>query len=210
MKNKFDIGNYFKQHPAVASILLIVGVLVLLLLVICYYVSIFNERLVQREFRKAKNSEILASLMMQHGKKYPKIAEDAQIRLANRYILSKNFPEARKLYKYLEDHASAREIRQLAIYNHATTYIFEGNNSQAINELKKLLDESDLSLSIYSDANLNIAIQYFNLDKFQEALPYAENVLRVQHNNNPEIIENQQKALKMLEFLKKRNTAESS
>jgi len=114
----------------------------------------------------------LSSLMAAKGNQANKLGmkADAQKAFASASIYQKTSRD------YFERATISDPNNVKALNNLANTYFSEGKIEQALDMYKKALKADPT----YLNARLNISLAYMNLRRYNEALPYLEDILKVQ------------------------------
>lgn len=113
------------------------------------------------------------------GPNAARINNDAVIRSADCYYMLKDYPKATALYDKIIN--GGLPGADYATYQKSIILGIQGKQSEKLNLLKQLGDKFPSS-SFSNDADLEIATTYLAEEKYTEAIPYLENVLKKQPN----------------------------
>jgi TolA-binding protein len=108
------------------------------------------------------------------------LTQDAYVRTADAYFMNKNFAQAKAMYDNVirfswpaEDYATYQKALITGINNSA-------DKISLLNTLTRKFPNS----SLVNDANMEIANTYLADERFREAIPYLNNVLKATGNNS--------------------------
>jgi TolA-binding protein len=107
------------------------------------------------------------------------IEQDAYVRTADSYFMSKNYSKAKSMYENILN--SALPQSDYALFQKAMIAGISSSSEKIkiLNSLSKQYPSSDL----VADANMEIANAYMADEKFRDAIPYLNNIL-TSHNAN--------------------------